>query len=80
MVQASLAGDHEKARAYYKQLEPLCLVMGLETNPQCIKYAMSLQGYCAPIFRLPLTVPQKNTCLRIEEEMRSFFRPLASSL
>lgn len=80
MVQASLAGDHEKARAYYKQLEPLCQVMGLETNPQCIKYAMSLQGYCAPIFRLPLTVPQKNTCLRIEEEMRSFFRPLASSL
>lgn len=79
MVNASLAGNHEKARACYQQLEPLCQVMGLETNPQCIKYAMSLQGYCAPVFRLPLTMPQKNTCLRIEEEMRCFFRTIPSA-
>ena len=80
MVEASLAGEYEKARELYKPLEPLCQVMGLETNPQCIKYAMSLLGSCAPIFRLPLTLPQKSTCNRIEGEMRCFFRALASSM
>ena len=79
MVKASLAGDHQKARACYQKLEPLCQAMGLETNPQCIKYAVSLLGHCTPVFRLPLTVPQKSSCLRIEEELRCFFRSYSLS-
>jgi 4-hydroxy-tetrahydrodipicolinate synthase len=71
MVKAALSGEYEKARAQYRKLEPLCQAMGLETNPQCIKYAVSLLGYCAPVFRLPLTLPQASTRLRIEEELRS---------
>ncbi|MES2200273.1 MAG: 4-hydroxy-tetrahydrodipicolinate synthase, partial [Chlamydiota bacterium] len=47
-IQRALIGDIEGARQLYSSLSSICRVMVLETNPQCIKYAMSLEGHCAP--------------------------------
>jgi 4-hydroxy-tetrahydrodipicolinate synthase len=69
LIEAALKGDMETAKALYEQMEPLCKAMSLETNPQCIKYAMSLKGYCSPVLRLPLILPQKETRLCIEEAL-----------
>ncbi len=69
LIEASLKGDMETAKALYEQMEPLCKAMSLETNPQCIKYAMSLMGHCSPVLRLPLILPQQETRLRIEEAL-----------
>lgn len=70
IINAALNKDMEKARSLYKTMEPLCKVMELETNPQCIKYAMSLMGHCSSVFRLPLLSPQRRVRERIEEELR----------
>jgi len=75
LVKAALDGDMERAQALYKPMEPLCQLMELESNPQGIKYAMSLAGHCFPTLRLPMMIPQKEVCKRIEEEM-SLLEPL----
>jgi len=35
--------------------------LDMEVNPQCIKYVMSLKGYCKPVYRLPLLPPKEKT-------------------
>jgi 4-hydroxy-tetrahydrodipicolinate synthase len=61
-IQKALSGDIEGAKKLYSSLHPVCQAMVLETNPQCIKYAMSLEGHCFPVLRLPLIPPpRKNT-------------------
>jgi dihydrodipicolinate synthase/N-acetylneuraminate lyase len=37
----------------------------LETNPQCVKYAVSLLGKCKPTLRLPLLPPRDANKLMI---------------
>jgi 4-hydroxy-tetrahydrodipicolinate synthase len=44
----------------------LCKAMVLETNPQCVKYALSLLGKCKPYLRLPLVEPRPSTKEAIE--------------
>ena len=60
-IQRALKGDVEGARQLYLSLSPISQAMVLETNPQCIKYAMSLEGHCTPHLRLPLLPPQEKT-------------------
>ena len=69
LIEAALKKDWQTAKALYEQMEPLCKAMCLETNPQCIKYAMSLMGHCSPVLRLPLILPQPETRRRIEEAL-----------
>ena len=69
LIEAALKKDWQTAKALYEQMEPLCKAMCLETNPQCIKYAMSLMGHCSPVLRLPLILPQQETRRRIEEAL-----------
>lgn len=69
VIEEALEGHIEKAKALYEPLKPLCTALCLETNPQCIKYAMSLMGYGAPVLRLPLVLPKKETQKRIEKEL-----------
>ncbi|TCM66474.1 4-hydroxy-tetrahydrodipicolinate synthase [Acinetobacter calcoaceticus] len=51
----ALAGDAKKAREVNAKLYKLHQVMGIETNPIPIKYAMATLGMIGPEIRMPLT-------------------------
>lgn len=51
-------GQLKEARQLYQELYPIVKAMVLETNPQCVKYALSLMGKCRSLMRLPLIEPQ----------------------
>ncbi len=71
-IKYALEGNFTKARELYYFFAPLCKAMFLETNPQCIKYAMSLEGYCKPHMRLPLVVPKEQIRKQIAETYQDF--------
>jgi 4-hydroxy-tetrahydrodipicolinate synthase len=50
-----LAGDLAGARALFFKMLPLFKALFVETNPICVKYAMSLAGKMEPEMRLPMT-------------------------
>jgi len=68
-LQTCLDNDIVKGRSLYVQVAGLCQAMILETNPQCVKYALSLMGKCRADLRLPMFVPSEKTQLAIREEM-----------
>jgi len=61
------AGNWDEAEALDKSLAPLYNAMVIETNPQCVKYALSLAGKCSPRMRLPLVVPRSSTQEKIRK-------------
>jgi 4-hydroxy-tetrahydrodipicolinate synthase len=65
MIQSALQGNKERARELNALYTPLFQAMELETNPQCIKYAVSLLGKCKPYLRLPLLEPRQANKLMI---------------
>jgi len=65
MVWSFLEGNIERARELNALYAPLAQAMVLETNPQCVKYALSLLGKCQPYLRLPLLEPRKANKLAI---------------
>jgi len=58
-VDSSLQGDYSKARGVLAKYLPLCNALVLETNPQGVKYAVSLLKRCQPHLRLPLIEPKE---------------------
>ncbi len=70
MVDLCLAGDFASARSLFYRHYPLCKTMVLETNPQCVKYALSLMGLCQSGLRLPLMEPQESVQKEIYQEMQ----------
>jgi 4-hydroxy-tetrahydrodipicolinate synthase len=58
-VGCSLQGDYSKARGLLAKYLPLCNSLMLETNPQGVKYAVSLLKRCQPHLRLPLIEPKE---------------------
>ena len=66
MTQAFLQGDSAKAQEISTRYASLCEAMMLETNPQCVKYALSLMGKCLSTFRLPLIEPRASTKAQIQ--------------
>lgn len=68
-VKACLASDMPKARVLYGQAAALCHSFVLETNPQCVKYALSLMGKCQPVLRLPMVIPREKSRQAIQEAM-----------
>ena len=73
MIHLALDGKMESARSIVDRYLPLCQVLFLETNPQCVKYALSLMGKCPLRFRLPLIEPQETA----KEAIRSMFLHLS---
>lgn len=65
-IDLAIKGDWEGAKKGYYALYPLLRAIGLETNPQCIKYLVSTTGRCLPVLRLPLLLPTKATQLALE--------------
>lgn len=70
-----LQGNLHDAQTLFHQVQPLIEAMTLEINPQCVKYALSLQGKCLPTMRLPLVQPRSETQLRIQAIDTNIRRP-----
>jgi 4-hydroxy-tetrahydrodipicolinate synthase len=69
-VTALLLNDQWKeARDLFYRFFPLIKAMFLETNPQCVKYALSAIGKCSSKMRLPLVEPQETTKQQIIIEL-----------
>ena len=64
-----LSDEVGEGREHFKRYYSLAKSMVLETNPQCVKYALSLMGKCLSALRLPLTEPEDAVKLQIEKEM-----------
>ncbi len=76
MISLGLAQKWEEAAAISETLKPLCKAMFLETNPQCVKFALTLLGRCQSVLRLPLVLPEESTQRKITEtlqELRKHF-------
>jgi 4-hydroxy-tetrahydrodipicolinate synthase len=58
-----------EGRDFFNRYYPLVKAMVLETNPQCVKYALSKMGRCSPDLRLPLIQPQEAAKQQIVNEM-----------
>jgi len=71
MTELCLKGDFLKAKAIENKYKRLCQALFLETNPQGVKYALSLMGKCQPFLRLPLLEPRKEVKTQIKQEMKA---------
>lgn len=75
MVANCLKGNWEKAEAHAKNYLPLIDALFLETNPQCVKYAVSLLGKCHKALRLPMLEPTLETKKKIKQELLALALP-----
>ena len=57
----------------FEQFDLLLNALSLETNPQCIKYAMSKMGLCNSCLRLPLMEPSVETKEAVDFAMSNSF-------
>ncbi len=73
MIHLALSGNREQAMAISDRYIPLCQALFRETNPQCVKYALSLMGKCRPCLRLPLVEPS----LEAQDEIKRVFTHLS---
>ncbi len=53
-----LSDQINEAREFFYRYYSLVKSMVLETNPQCVKFALGAMGKCSPKLRLPLIEPQ----------------------
>jgi 4-hydroxy-tetrahydrodipicolinate synthase len=54
LVKLCLEGKMEEARRMHYELLPFFKTLFIETNPVPVKYAASLTGKCADVYRLPM--------------------------
>jgi len=59
----------KEARDLFSRFFPLAKSMFLETNPQCVKFALGVLGKCSSKMRLPLIEPQEATQNQIISEL-----------
>ncbi|NGX34355.1 MAG: 4-hydroxy-tetrahydrodipicolinate synthase [Candidatus Anoxychlamydiales bacterium] len=68
-----LKGEFEKAQKIYDEHKNFIDSMFLETNPICVKYALSLIDKCKAHMRLPLVEPKKINTEIIEKNIKQLF-------
>jgi 4-hydroxy-tetrahydrodipicolinate synthase len=78
MVGLCLRGDFLAAREIFYRFYPLCKSMTLETNPQCVKFALGLMGLCRSEMRLPLVEPTEANQEKIRDAMLALFSTLSA--
>lgn len=68
----AMLGDQRfrEAHKLYEKYHSLCASLLLETNPQCVKYALYQMGFCLSRLRLPLMEPSIAVREKIREEMQ----------
>ncbi len=64
-----LADEVGEGRDFFNRYYSLVKSMVLETNPQCVKYALSAMGKCSSKLRLPLIEPPEGVKQQIVSEM-----------
>lgn len=70
MLTALMNADEVSAgRELFQRYYPLVKTMFLETNPQCVKFALGAMGKCSSSLRLPLLEPGGSVRERILDEM-----------
>jgi 4-hydroxy-tetrahydrodipicolinate synthase len=74
-----LKGDFAAGRTLFIRYQSLIEAMILETNPQCVKYALSLLNKCSSTLRLPMVEPREETKKKIEQAVAECLT-LASSI
>ena len=70
-----LADQFDEGREFFRRYYPLIKAMVLETNPQCVKYALSALGKCHAKMRLPLIEPQEAVKQQIVAALAAHFEP-----
>jgi 4-hydroxy-tetrahydrodipicolinate synthase len=70
LAAAALNGDFATARRSQRKYQDLMDVNFVESNPQPVKYAMSLMGLLEPVWRLPMVAPQPASQQKIESVLR----------
>ena len=70
MVEASLAGEYNKARALHYQLLPLMRANFVETNPIPVKAALEMMGMMKARYRLPLVPLSADVAPTLREALR----------
>jgi 4-hydroxy-tetrahydrodipicolinate synthase len=70
MVASFALGDVKLARKIFKKYYRLVRSSILESNPQCVKYALSFMGRCENNFRLPMVSPREETQKEIQEALQ----------
>ncbi len=68
-----LAHRLEQGKALFRKIYPLVQAMVLETNPQCVKYALHLMGKSRSALRLPLLEPREETQQKIRSALFSTY-------
>ncbi|KPK32078.1 MAG: hypothetical protein AMS24_05010 [Chlamydiae bacterium SM23_39] len=68
-VSLLLEKNFKKATFLYKKYEKLVEAMTLETNPQCVKYALYLMKRCNSYIRLPLIKPKNEVKEKIKKAL-----------
>ena len=71
MIHFCLDGKWEEGKGISDRFEPLYRTIFSETNPQCVKYVLSLMGKCKPSLRLPLVEPLDETQTELKRTLKS---------
>lgn len=71
LVSACFDKDYDKALKIQMKYQKLNEALMLETNPQGIKYALSLVEKCSEAIRLPLVMPREETKKAIQQAMKN---------
>jgi 4-hydroxy-tetrahydrodipicolinate synthase len=72
MVQLSLKGDFEKARALHLSMLEITRLLFADGNPGGVKIALSELGLCKPVLRQPLEPPSAAIHEAIKQELAKF--------
>jgi len=67
MHELALQKQFNAAKEIIDSYLPLLNALNLETNPQCVKYALSYLGKCNPYLRLPMILPRKENQKIVKE-------------
>lgn len=80
MIHHCLNQRWAQAEALSQRYLPLNRALFLETNPQCVKWALAWLGRCIPAFRLPLIPPTEPVQVLLKKELLRLALPHLSSV
>ncbi|MGR3973855.1 MAG: 4-hydroxy-tetrahydrodipicolinate synthase [Candidatus Rhabdochlamydia sp.] len=72
MIHTFFEGDLSTSKAVFDLMRPVCESLVIESNPQGIKYAVSLTTPCTAVLRLPLLTPTRLTQTHIQTAINNF--------
>jgi 4-hydroxy-tetrahydrodipicolinate synthase len=79
MISLALEGKWEPSKKIADSFYPLCEALFLESNPQCVKFAVSQLGKCRQDLRLPLIPPTEKTQEQIKKVLLDFRSQLGAT-